>query len=106
MQTMALAPALPPLPTLTQPELGFAVSYQAAPLPGRTDVWQVRAVLTPRMGDALLSVADVAARLGIGVRQARRLMASGAIRSHVPGLRRRRVYQRDLDSYCRSVGVA
>ncbi|MDB6133314.1 MAG: hypothetical protein JWM59_1557 [Verrucomicrobiales bacterium] len=102
---MALAPASPSLPPLSQLELGFAVSYQVAPMPGRADLFQVRASLIPRLGETLLSVADVAARLGIGVRQARRLMASGAIKSHRPGLRRRRVFLRDLDSYCRTQGI-
>ncbi|RYD34897.1 MAG: DNA-binding protein [Verrucomicrobiaceae bacterium] len=88
-----------------QMELGFAVSHQVIPIPGRTDLFQVRTSVTPRTGDALLSVADVAERLRISPRSACRLLASGAIRSHRPGLRRRRVYQRDLDSYCRSQGI-
>ncbi len=87
-------------------DLGFQVTRQVIPIPGSPGLFQVRAHVTPRLGESLLSVADVAQRLGMGARQARRLMASGAIRSHCPGLRRRRVYQRDLDAYCRERGVA
>ncbi|MDB6131990.1 MAG: hypothetical protein JWM59_233 [Verrucomicrobiales bacterium] len=99
-------PFPPPPPARPPADLGFAVSHQVTPIPGRADLFQLRTTVTPRLGEALLSVADVAARLGIGVRQAQRLMASGAIRSHRPGLRRRHVYQRDLDAYCRARGVA
>lgn len=88
-----------------QMELGFAVSHQVIPIPGRTDLFQVRTSVIPRTGDTLLSVADVAERLRISPRSACRLLASGAIRSHRPGLRRRRVYLRDLDAYCRTVGA-
>ncbi|MES2706384.1 MAG: helix-turn-helix domain-containing protein [Verrucomicrobiota bacterium] len=75
-------------------------------MPGQPNLFHVRVSLAPRIGEHLLGVGEIAQRLGVSVRSARRLMASGAIRSHCPGLRRRRVYQRDLDAYCRERGVA
>ena len=96
----------PPATAYVQSDLGFRTEYDIIPLPNRSDVFQIRTRQIPLHGMASLTIAAVAAELGVCRRTVQNLCEKGLLKNYRPAIRDRKILRRDLDQYKRDHGMS